>query len=97
MESTDGYLASEAGRPVLLEFDDMPQGFQFEGNQWVLHGFRAISGSIRASLHTATWRRLDELARLSLEAKFVGNKLVGTPMSSYSAVRSQGCTLIWRI
>ena len=41
--------ASKAGRPVLLSFDEMPEWFRRESNQWILHGYRPISGSARAS------------------------------------------------
>ncbi|KAH7132860.1 hypothetical protein EDB81DRAFT_845461 [Dactylonectria macrodidyma] len=42
--------AGKAGRPVLLSFDEMPEWFQRESNQWILHGYRPISGSARASI-----------------------------------------------
>jgi len=44
--------ASKAGmarRPVLLSFDEMPEWFRHESNQWILHGYRPISGSARVS------------------------------------------------
>ncbi|OWT42544.1 hemolysin-III family protein [Pochonia chlamydosporia 170] len=41
--------ASNGGRPALLLFDEMPEWFRRESNQWVLHGYRAISGSVHAS------------------------------------------------
>ncbi|EFW18652.1 hypothetical protein D8B26_005393 [Coccidioides posadasii str. Silveira] len=41
--------ASKAGRPVLLSFDEMPEWFRHESNQWILHGYRPISGSAHAS------------------------------------------------
>ncbi|KAH8737118.1 hemolysin-III family protein [Ilyonectria robusta] len=41
--------AGKVGRPVLLSFDEMLEWFQRESNQWVLHGYRPISGSARAS------------------------------------------------
>jgi len=51
MESV-GNAASKAGkarRPFLLSFDEMPEWFRRESNQWVLHGYRPISGSAHAS------------------------------------------------
>lgn len=35
--------------PVLLSFEEMPEWFRRESNQWILHGYRPISGSIHAS------------------------------------------------
>ena len=39
----------EAGRQALLSFDEMPEWFQHDNNRWILHGYRPISGSVRAS------------------------------------------------
>lgn len=39
----------EAGRSALLTFDDMPQWFQDDNNEWIPHGYRPISDSVRAS------------------------------------------------
>jgi adiponectin receptor len=39
----------KAGRPVLLSFDEMPEWYRRESNQWILHGYRPISGSAHAS------------------------------------------------
>ena len=41
--------AGKAGRPVLLSFDEMPEWFRRESNQWILRGYRPISGSAHAS------------------------------------------------
>ena len=41
--------AGKAGRPVLLSFDEMPEWFRHESNQWILYGYRPISGSAHAS------------------------------------------------
>ncbi|KAL2782569.1 hemolysin-III family protein [Aspergillus keveii] len=41
--------ARTATRPVLLSFDEMPEWFRRESNQWILHGYRPISGSAHAS------------------------------------------------
>ena len=41
--------AGKAGRPVLLSFDEMPEWFRRESNQWILHSYRPISGSAHAS------------------------------------------------
>ncbi|KAI0203577.1 hemolysin-III related-domain-containing protein [Astrocystis sublimbata] len=42
--------ASKAGKQVgLLSFDEMPEWFQRESNQWIHHGYRPISGSAHAS------------------------------------------------
>jgi adiponectin receptor len=51
MESTNDTApkAGKARRPVLLSFDEMPEWFQRESNQWILHGYRPISGSARTS------------------------------------------------
>ncbi|KAH7010763.1 hemolysin-III related-domain-containing protein [Microdochium trichocladiopsis] len=49
----DGASGSgEAGRPALLSFDEMPEWFQHENNQWILHGYRPISGSFPASFRS---------------------------------------------
>ncbi|OAQ61384.1 hemolysin-III family protein [Purpureocillium lilacinum] len=41
--------AGKAGRPILFSFDEMPEWFRRESNQWILHGYRPISGSAHAS------------------------------------------------
>ena len=54
MESTSDTApkAGKARRPVLLSFDAMPEWFQRESNKWILHGYRPISGSARASFRS---------------------------------------------
>ncbi|KAI3565804.1 hemolysin-III family protein [Fusarium oxysporum f. sp. albedinis] len=42
--------ASKAACPVLLSLDQMPKWFQHESNEWILYGYRDISGSFQASL-----------------------------------------------
>ena len=45
-------IACKAGKAVrtgLLSFDEMPEWFRRESNQWILHGYRPISGSVHAS------------------------------------------------
>ncbi|KAL3483459.1 hemolysin-III family protein [Aspergillus germanicus] len=42
----------KAKRPVLLSFYEMPEWFQRESNQWILHGYRPISGSAHASFYS---------------------------------------------
>jgi adiponectin receptor len=49
MSDNVAFKAGKAGRPVLLSFDDMPEWFRRESNQWILHGYRPISGSVHAS------------------------------------------------
>ena len=44
--------SEEAGRQVLLSFDEMPQWFQDDNNEWVLQGYRPISDSVRASFRS---------------------------------------------
>lgn len=44
--------ANKAGRPALLSFDEMPEWFRRESNQWIHHGYRPISGSARASFRS---------------------------------------------
>jgi len=44
--------ASKARRPVLLSFDEMPEWFQRESNQWILHSYRPISGSALALFYS---------------------------------------------
>lgn len=44
--------ADKAGRPALQSLDEMPEWFRREANQWVLHGYRPISGSVHASLRS---------------------------------------------
>lgn len=41
--------AGKARRPGLLSFDEMPAWFRRESNQWILRGYRPISGSAHAS------------------------------------------------
>ncbi|KAJ5449546.1 hemolysin-III family protein [Penicillium daleae] len=41
--------AHKAGRPVLLLVYEMPEWFRLKSNKWILHGYRPISGSARAS------------------------------------------------
>lgn len=40
------------GRQALLSFDEMPEWFQHDNNQWILHSYRPISGSVRASFRS---------------------------------------------
>lgn len=47
---------SGSGRRALLSFDEMPGWFQHENNQWILEGYRPISGSARVSFRS--WRYL---------------------------------------
>lgn len=57
MEGNASWSGSgEAGGPALLSFDEMPEWFQHENNQWILDGYRPISGSARASFRS--WRYL---------------------------------------
>ena len=51
MESTSDTAskAVKARRPILLSFDEMPEWFRRESNQWILDGYRPISGSAHAS------------------------------------------------
>lgn len=51
-DDASGSGPSEAGRPALLSFDKMPVWFQNDNNQWILHGYRPISGSFRASFRS---------------------------------------------
>ncbi|PVH67396.1 hemolysin-III family protein [Cadophora sp. DSE1049] len=44
--------AGKAERPFLLSFDDMPEWFRSECNQWILHRYRPISGSAHASFYS---------------------------------------------
>jgi adiponectin receptor len=44
--------ASKARHPVLLSFDEMPEWFHRESNQWILHSYRPISGSVHASFYS---------------------------------------------
>jgi adiponectin receptor len=41
---------------LLLPLHAMPQWFRDESNEWILHGYRPISGSVRASFRS--WRYL---------------------------------------
>ncbi|KAK4229193.1 hemolysin-III related-domain-containing protein [Podospora fimiseda] len=40
------------GRPSLLSFSEMPEWFQHEANQWILDGYRPISGSAQVSFRS---------------------------------------------
>ncbi|KAK0102638.1 hypothetical protein ONS95_006242 [Cadophora gregata] len=44
-----------ARRPLLLLFAEMPEWFRRESNNWILQGYRPISGSIRASFHSRSY------------------------------------------
>ena len=50
--SDTAFKAGKAGHPVLLSFDEMPEWFRLESNQWILHGYRPISGSAHASFRS---------------------------------------------
>ncbi|KAK4895176.1 hypothetical protein LTR27_006785 [Elasticomyces elasticus] len=54
MDTTDETKskAGKAGRPILLSFDEMPEWFGHDSNQWILHGYRPISGSARTSFYS---------------------------------------------
>ncbi|KAJ5675560.1 hemolysin-III family protein [Penicillium macrosclerotiorum] len=41
--------AGKAERRVLFSFDEMPEWFRHESSQWILRGYRPISGSAHAS------------------------------------------------
>lgn len=45
----------KGGRPALLSFDEMPEWFKRESNQWILYGYRPISGSIYTSLYSLSY------------------------------------------
>lgn len=45
-------LEKTARRPVLLSFEEMPEWFQIENNQWIHHGYRPISGSAQTSFYS---------------------------------------------
>jgi adiponectin receptor len=47
--SDTAFKVRKAGRPILLSFNEMPEWFRRESNQWILHGYRPISGSAHAS------------------------------------------------
>jgi adiponectin receptor len=51
-DDTSRSRSGQAGRPALLSFNDMPQWFQDDNNKWILHGYRPISGSTRASFRS---------------------------------------------
>lgn len=51
-DDAPGSGSGEAGRPALLSFGEMPEWFQHDNNQWILHGYRPISGSARASFRS---------------------------------------------
>ncbi|PQK09868.1 hypothetical protein BB8028_0002g01920 [Beauveria bassiana] len=51
-DNASGSRSGEAGRPALLSFDEMPEWFQHDNNEWILHGYRPISGSVRASFRS---------------------------------------------
>ncbi|KAL2788778.1 hemolysin-III related-domain-containing protein [Aspergillus keveii] len=44
--------ARKARRPVLLSFDEMPEWFRRESNQWIHQGYQPISGSAHASFYS---------------------------------------------
>ncbi|KAL2787700.1 hemolysin-III related-domain-containing protein [Aspergillus keveii] len=44
--------ARKARRLVLLPFNEMPEWFRRESNQWIYQGYRPISGSAHASFYT---------------------------------------------
>lgn len=60
MDPTGSDAASNAskaaGRPGLLSFSEMPEWFRRESNQWILHGYRPISGSAQVSF--SSWSYL---------------------------------------
>lgn len=55
-DEASGSGSEEAGSPALLSFDEMPHWFQDENHEWILHGHRPISHSVRTSLRS--WWRL---------------------------------------
>lgn len=44
--------SGEAGRLALLSFNEMPEWFQLNNNQWILYGSRPISGLVNASFRS---------------------------------------------
>ncbi|KAH8783002.1 hemolysin-III family protein [Diaporthe sp. PMI_573] len=57
--------AGKAGHPILLSFDEMPEWFRRESNQWILHGYRGLGSRfvLQLVVHTYT---LGSLAPISL-------------------------------
>ena len=55
-DDASGSRLEVAGRPTLLSFDEMPQWFQDDNNEWVIRGYRPISDSVRVSFRS--WRYL---------------------------------------
>ncbi|KAK7219202.1 hypothetical protein V2G26_007205 [Clonostachys chloroleuca] len=51
-DDASGSVSGEAERPTLLSFKEMPEWFQQDNNQWILHGYRPVSGSVRASFRS---------------------------------------------
>lgn len=51
-ENTFGSRLHEAGCAVLLSFDEMPERFQHNNNQWILRGYRPISNSVCVSFRS---------------------------------------------
>ena len=47
--SDNACKTDKAKRPTLLLFDEMPDWFRREFNQWILRGYRPISGSVHTS------------------------------------------------
>ncbi|CAG9952111.1 unnamed protein product [Clonostachys rosea f. rosea IK726] len=51
-DDASGSGLGEAGHTALLSFNQMQGWFQQDNNQWILHGYRPISGSVRASFRS---------------------------------------------
>ena len=92
---------SEATRPALLSLQQMPEWFQLESNQWILHGYRPILGSVLASIRSL-WYVHNESANIYSHlvpavSFFVGNwhvqQYLAREYSGFTSVDSVVCSI----
>lgn len=84
--------AGKAARPVLLSFDQMPEWFRRESNQWVHHGYRPISGSAQASFCSWSYIHNESVNIYSHLIPAVFFLLGGWYIQQYLASRYSGVT-----
>ncbi|KAI1071374.1 hypothetical protein LB507_011670 [Fusarium sp. FIESC RH6] len=85
---------NEVARPTLLSLQQMPEWFGLESNQWILHGYRPISGSVLASIRSL-WYVHNESANIYSHFVPAVFFLVGNShIQQYLAIEYSGLTSV---
>jgi adiponectin receptor len=76
-DDASGFRTDETGCPALLPLDEMPKWFRRDNNPWILHGYRPISDSIRASFRS-WWYLHNETVNIYSGEWYILHYLAGT-------------------